>query len=58
MEVHLHLKELSKEKNIFLIDNSKKIKAQHLNKGKLHLTKYSSRVLSNNFVNEISKVLY
>ena len=58
MEVHLRLKELSKEKNIFLIDNSKKIKAQHLNKGKLHLTKYSSRVLSNNFVNEISKVLY
>ena len=58
MEVNLHLKELSKEKNIFLIDNSKKIKAQHLNKGKLHLTKYSSRVLSNNFVNEISKVLY
>ena len=58
LEVHLHLKELSKEKNIFLIGNSKKIKAQHLNKGKLHLTKYSSRVLSNNFVNEISKVLY
>ena len=31
MEVNLHLKELSKEKNIFLIDNSRKIKAQHLN---------------------------
>ena len=50
MEVNLHLKELSKEKN-FLIDNSRKIKAQHLSKGKLHLTKYSSRILSNNFVN-------
>ena len=58
MEVNLHLKELSKEKNIFLIDNSRKIKAQHLNKGKLHLTKYGSRILSNNFVNEISKVLH
>ena len=58
MEIHLHLKELSKEKNIFLIANSRKIKAQHLNKGKLHLTKYSLRVLSNNFVNEISKVLH
>ena len=34
MEVNLHLKELSKEKNILLIDNSRKIKAQHLNKGK------------------------
>ena len=50
MEVNLHLKELSKEKN-FLIDNSRKIKAQHLSKGKLYLTKYSSRILSNNFVN-------
>ena len=39
MEVNLHLKEISKETNIFLIDNSRKIKAQHLNKGKLHLTK-------------------
>ena len=58
MEANLHLKELSNEKNIFLIDNPRKIKAQHLNKGKLHLTKYGSRVLSNNFVNEISKVLH
>ena len=32
IEVHLHLKELSKEKNIFLIENSRKIKARHLNK--------------------------
>ena len=40
MKVNLHLKELSKENSIFLIDNSRKIKAQNLNKGKLHLTKY------------------
>ena len=58
MEVNLHLKELSKEKNISLIDSSRKIKAQHLNKGKLYLTKYGSRILSDNFVNEISKVLH
>ena len=58
MEVHLHLKELSKEKELFLSDNSRKIKAHHLNKDKLHLTKYGSIVLSNNFVNEISKVLH
>ena len=58
MEVNLHLKEISKEKNIFLIDNSRKIKDQHLNKGKLHLTKYGPIVLSNNFVNGISKVLH
>ena len=55
IEVNLHLKELSKESNI---DNSRKIKAQHLNKGKLNLTKYSSRKLSNNFINEISDILW
>ena len=58
MEVNLYSKELSKEKNIYLLDKSMKIKSQHLNKGKLHLTKYGSRVLSNNFVNEIPQVLH
>ena len=43
MEVNLQLKELSKE-NYFLIDNSRNIKAQQVNKGKLHWTKYGSRV--------------
>ena len=43
MEVNLQLKELSKENN-FLIDNSRNIKAQQVNKGKLHWTKYGSRV--------------
>ena len=37
MEVDLHLKELSKEN---LIGNSRKMKVHHLNKDKLHLTKY------------------
>ena len=58
IKVNLHLKELNKENNISLTDSSRKIKAQYLNKGKLHLTKYGSRILSNNFVNEISKVLH
>ena len=31
MTVNLCLKELSKEKNIFLMHNSRKVKAQHLN---------------------------
>ena len=57
METNLHLKELSTEKNIFLIDNSRKIRTQQLNKCKLHSNKYGSRVLSNNFVNKISNVL-
>ena len=58
MELNLHLK-ASKEISISLIDNSRKIKVQHLNKGKFDLTKYGSRILSNNFVNvnKLSKVL-
>ena len=36
-EVNAIWTELCKEKNIYLIDNTKKIKPQHLNKGKLHL---------------------
>ena len=44
MEVNLQLKELSKENNNFLIDNSRNIKAQQVNKGKLHWTEYGSRV--------------
>ena len=53
IEVNSYLKELCQKKSIFLVDNSKKIKAQHFNKGKLHLTNFGSKVLSNNFVNEI-----
>ena len=55
-EVNAQLKELCKRKNIYLIDHSKRIKPQHLNKGKLHLNKNGSKILSNNFVGEISKV--
>ena len=58
IQVSVYLKELCKEKNIFLVDNAKKIKAQHLNKGKLHLTKHVSRVLIIIFINEISKVFH
>ena len=36
-EVNTHLKDMCKEKNIYLIDNTNKIKAEHLNKGRLHL---------------------
>ena len=35
-EVNAVLIELCKEKNIYLIDDSKKIRPQHLNNGKLH----------------------
>ena len=36
-EVNTRLKDMCKEKNIYLIDNTNKIKAQHLNKDKFHL---------------------
>ena len=35
-----------------------RLKLDILTKGKLHLTKYGSRVLINNFVNKISKALH
>ena len=57
-EVNTHLLKLCEEKNIYLIDNSKKIKVQHLNKGKLHLNKNGSRVLGNNFVSHICKIFH
>ena len=55
-EVNAILMVLSKEKNIYFIDNSKKIKPQHLNKGELHLNQKGSRLLSDIFLKEISHV--
>ena len=43
------LMEMCKENDIYLIDNSKKIKPQHINKGKLHLNQKGSRFLSDIF---------
>ena len=48
---------MCKDKNIYLIDNTNKIKAQHLNKVKLHLNKRGSNVLGSTFVNELSRIL-
>ena len=50
------LAEMCKEKNIHLIEHSWKIKSHHINRGKLHLNKKGSTVLSNTFVREISRV--
>ena len=55
-KVNPHLKELCEEKDASLIDNSKRIKLQHVSKGKLHLNKIVSKILPNNFIGEISKV--
>ena len=50
------LMEMCREKNIYLIDNSKKVKPQHINKGKLHLNQKGSHLLSDMFLKEISRV--
>ena len=50
------LAEMCKEKNIYLIDHSRKIKSHQLNRGKLHLNKEGSTVLSNTFIRKISRV--
>ena len=55
-EVNRILCQLCHERNMYLIDHSKKIKPNHLNKGKLHLNKNGSNILSRTFVNEISRV--
>ena len=56
-EVHTHLKDMCKEKNLYLVDNTNKIKAKHLNKGELHLDKRGSNILSGTFVSELSRIL-
>ena len=43
-------------KNINLIDHSKNIKHQHLNKSKLHLPKRGTNISSTTFVREISNM--
>ena len=48
---------MCKEKNLYLVDNTNKIKAHHLNKGKSHLNKKGSNILSGTFVSELSRIL-
>ena len=55
-EVHHHLKEMCNRKNFYLIDHSKKVKASHLNSGRLHLNRKGANILSRSFKQHISKV--
>ena len=55
-EVNQVLYQLCYERNIYLIDQSKKIKPNHLNKGRLYLNKNGSNILSRTFANKISRV--
>ena len=56
-QVHIFLKELCKEKNLYYINHDKKITVKHLNGSKLHLNKKGTSILSNTFVESISNAL-
>ena len=53
LTVNKEFSEICRERNLYLIDKSKKIKQQHLNKGKLHLNQNGVRVLSDIYLIEI-----
>ena len=55
METNRYLKELCKEKNIFLIQHDKTITTRDLNGLKLHLNKRGTEILSNTFIESISQ---
>ena len=57
-EKNNHLKEMCTNKKINLIDHSKNIKHQHLNKWKLHLSSRGTNILSTTFVREISIIYF
>ena len=52
-QVNAHLTEMFKERKSNLINHSKKIKPNHLNRGKLHLNQKGSKVLGDAFLKEI-----
>ena len=54
MWVNAHLTEMCKERKLNLINYSKKIKPNHLNRGKLHLLQKGSKVLGDAFLKKIS----
>ena len=55
-EVNAHLTEMCKERQLNLINRSKKIKPNHLNRGKLHLNQKGSKVRGDVFLKKISNV--
>ena len=54
-EVNLHLKDLCEERNLYLIDNSKKFRSHHLNKCKLHLNRNRKgfKLLNDKFIRQL-----
>ena len=56
-EVNSHFKDPYEERNLYLIDNTKKLRSHHLNKGKLHLTRKGSKLLNDAFIKQLSRIL-
>ena len=56
IEVNNALKKMCEEKNIFLINHSKKLKASHLNSSRLHLNRKGDQILRNIFMQHILKI--
>ena len=56
-EVNSHFKDLCEDRNLYLIDNIKKFRSHHLNKGKLHLNREESKLLNDTFIRQLSHVL-
>ena len=57
-EVNAYLTEMRKERKLNLINHSKKIKPNYLNRGKLHLNQKGLKVLGDAFLKEISNVFH
>ena len=57
-EINDQLRDLCKTNNINFVDHSKSIKAQHLNKLRLHLTRRGTGILLTTFVREISNIFH
>ena len=55
-EANANLREICKERKLNLINHSKKIKPNYLNRDNLHLNQKGSKVLRDAFLKEISNV--
>ena len=53
-EINAHLTEMCRERKLNLINHSKKMKPNRLDRGKLHLNQKGSKVLGDTFLKEIS----
>ena len=54
--VNDYLSKLCMERNIYLMDQSKTLKAQHLNGSKLHLNRRGAPILQNTVCKFLSKI--